>query len=303
MPCNYVRVYQQDTDPGTVGALRWWLDTSVTPNVLYVRNITNTGWITVGGSGGGGGTGASINDSFVTMQAEADLTNETLFSTLIGRGATGTRPAAGIAGRLFYDTTLSKLYRDNGAAWEDSEGVSGVAHNILSATHGDATADAAVRGDIIVAQGASPKWVRLPKGALGQHLVMGADEPAWADNIRTIGISIDGGGVAITTGIKGDISVKQAIEILEWEILADPAGAIVIDVWCDTYANYPPTDADALPGAGHEPTIAATNAKGQGTATGVWHTVTVAAGSTLRFNVDSCATITRATLVLKVKVV
>jgi len=40
---------------------------------------------------------------------------------MIGRGATGSKPAAGTAGRLYYDTTLSQLQRDTGAAWEQVE--------------------------------------------------------------------------------------------------------------------------------------------------------------------------------------
>jgi len=53
------------------------------------------------------------------------------------------------------------------------------AHNLLSASHGDTTTAAAVRGDIITAQGASPKWARLAVGATGTYLA-GGTEPAWA---------------------------------------------------------------------------------------------------------------------------
>lgn len=42
-------------------------------------------------------------------------------SDVILRDAAANRPAAGVAGRLFYDTTNGKLQRDNGAAWEDCE--------------------------------------------------------------------------------------------------------------------------------------------------------------------------------------
>lgn len=41
---------------------------------------------------------------------------------VIGRGATGSKPAAGTAGRLYYDTTLSRLERDNGSSWDVVEG-------------------------------------------------------------------------------------------------------------------------------------------------------------------------------------
>jgi hypothetical protein len=40
---------------------------------------------------------------------------------IIGRGVTGSLPSAGVAGRLYYDTTLNKWQRDNGATWDDCE--------------------------------------------------------------------------------------------------------------------------------------------------------------------------------------
>lgn len=38
----------------------------------------------------------------------------------IGRGVTGSRPAASEAGRLYYDTTAQIWYRDNGSSWDAS---------------------------------------------------------------------------------------------------------------------------------------------------------------------------------------
>lgn len=49
----------------------------------------------------------------------------TNFEDLIGRGATGSKPAAGVPGRLYYDTTLEQLERDTGVAWEVCEPGSG----------------------------------------------------------------------------------------------------------------------------------------------------------------------------------
>jgi hypothetical protein len=45
----------------------------------------------------------------------------TNFEDLIGRGVTGSKPAAGIPGRLYYDTTLERWERDTGVAWEVCE--------------------------------------------------------------------------------------------------------------------------------------------------------------------------------------
>lgn len=115
--------------------------------------------------------------------------------------------------------------------------------------------------------------------------------------ISSIGINLDGAGSAITTGIKGDIMIPYAATINSVTMLADQTGSMVIDIWKDTYANYPPTVADTITAAA-KPTITSTNKSQDTTLTG-W-TTTITAGDTIRFNVDSCSTITRLNLVLKV---
>jgi hypothetical protein len=75
-------------------------------------------------------------------------------------------------------------------------------------------------------------------------------------------------------------------------LLADQSGSIAVDVWKDTYANFPPTIADTI---GAPPAIVAAQ-KAQNLAYG---TIAVAAGDVLAFNVDSAATITRVVLCLQ----
>lgn len=120
--------------------------------------------------------------------------------------------------------------------------------------------------------------------------------PSGAPVVRSIGITIDGGGSAITTGVKGDVRVPFACTITEAALLLDQSGSIVIDVWKDTTANYPPTDADSIT-ASAPPTVTAATNSVDTTLTG-W-TTAVAAGDTIRFNVDSATTATRATLTIK----
>lgn len=108
---------------------------------------------------------------------------------------------------------------------------------------------------------------------------------------------IDGGGSAITTGIKGDFSVPAGCTITSVTALADQTGSIVIDIWKDTYANFPPTDADSITSAAPVTISAATKAT-DSTLTG-W-TTAISAGDILRFNVDSVSTVTRVTLEIRV---
>ncbi len=112
-----------------------------------------------------------------------------------------------------------------------------------------------------------------------------------------INFIIDGGGDAITTGIKGDVEVPFACTITQVTMLADQSGSIVVDIWKDTYANFPPTDADSITAAA-VPTISAA-VKSQDSTLSGW-TTSVTAGDILRFNVDSVATCERVTISLKV---
>lgn len=113
---------------------------------------------------------------------------------------------------------------------------------------------------------------------------------------RDLIVVIDGGGSAITTGVKGDVSLDFACTIQGWTLLADQSGSIVIDIWKDLYANYPPTVADTIT-ASAKPTISSATKATSTTLTG-W-TTAIAAGDTLRFNVDSATTVQRVTLMLK----
>ena len=115
------------------------------------------------------------------------------------------------------------------------------------------------------------------------------------DDIAIIYI-IDGGGSAISTGVAGFLEIPLACNITGWTILADQSGSIVVDVWNDTYANFPPTVADTIAGS-EKPTISAST-KGQDLTLTTW-TEDVDAGDILGFNVDSCATIERVTLTIR----
>ena len=115
--------------------------------------------------------------------------------------------------------------------------------------------------------------------------------------IASISFIIDGGGSAITTGEKGHLEIPFACTINQVTMLADQSGSIVVDIWKDSYANFPPTDADSITAAA-PPTISAAQKSQDGTLTD-W-TTAITAGDILAFNVDSIATCTRVTISLKV---
>jgi hypothetical protein len=117
--------------------------------------------------------------------------------------------------------------------------------------------------------------------------------------LQTILYPIDGGGVVIATGVqRGDISIGYDCTITKWRLLGDQSGSIVVDLWKDTYANYPPTVADTIT-ASAKPTISATTKNESSTLTG-W-TTSVTAGDVIRVNVDSVTSLTYCTLALTVQ--
>ena len=107
---------------------------------------------------------------------------------------------------------------------------------------------------------------------------------------------IDGAGSAITTGIKGDIRIPFAATITGAYLFADQSGSIVVDLWKDTQANFPPTVADTIT-ASAKPTLSTETNSSNTTLTG-W-TTSVAAGDVIRVNVDSCTTCTRVSLAIQ----
>jgi len=119
---------------------------------------------------------------------------------------------------------------------------------------------------------------------------------AFDSSTGSISFVIDGGGGVITTGIKGDLTIPFACTITGVVALVDQTGSIIVDIWKDTYANYPPTDADSITSA--TPVTISTAIKASDSTLTNW-IVAISAGDTLRYNVDSCTTITRCTVSLK----
>lgn len=108
---------------------------------------------------------------------------------------------------------------------------------------------------------------------------------------------LNGNGYVLETGVKGWLTVPFDCSIIEATLLADLPGNLVIDIWKDTYGNFPPTDADSITSAS-PPTLTGATKTTNTTLSG-W-TTSLAVGDILAFNVDSCSAISRATLSLRV---
>ena len=139
----------------------------------------------------------------------------------------------------------------------------------------------------------------LPFGTAYQRIRTNAaaTDPEYFTEQAGVPFVIDGGGSVITTGIKGDIEIPFDCVVKSVRMLADQSGSIVVDLWKDTYANYPPTVADSIT-ASAVPTITTALKSEDSTLTG-W-TTTLTKGDIIRYNVDSVTSIQRVTISLLV---
>lgn len=224
-------------------------------------------------------------------------------SSIIMRDTRANQPAATAvaAGTIYYVTDELVTERSSGSAWQSiSDAGSGdvsdgdtLSTGLTFPNTGLHILDTNASHDLILAPGSNITADRTLTITTGD-----ADRTLTLPIVSTVGITIDGGGSAITTGVKGYIEVPFAGTITAATLLADQSGSIVIDVWKDTYANYPPTDADSITSAA-PPTISSATKSQDTTLTG-W-TTSVTAGDILGFNVDSITTVTRVTLILSIQ--
>lgn len=160
---------------------------------------------------------------------------------------------------------------------------------------------------MIARTGAGTASVRTITGTSGEIDVTNGDgvsgNPTLAldsdQTTKTLTFIIDGGGSAITTGVKGYIEVPFACTITQATALADQSGSIVVDIWKDTYANYPPIDADSITASA--PVTITTATKSQDSTLTGW-TTSITAGDILGYNVDSATTVELVTISLEVTI-
>lgn len=156
-----------------------------------------------------------------------------------------------------------------------------------------------VAGDIAVFRSlGSGNWRCIDYSPVGALPVNRGGTGVLDGNIVGLNFVIDGGGATLTTGVKGYVRIPFACTVLEASLLADQSGSVVVDIWKDTYANFPPVSGDKIT-ASAPPTIASTTKSTDTTLTG-W-TTSIAAGDVLGFNVNSVTTIQRVTLYLKLR--
>ncbi|MEO7176107.1 MAG: hypothetical protein ABI002_09975, partial [Saprospiraceae bacterium] len=105
---------------------------------------------------------------------------------------------------------------------------------------------------------------------------------------------IIGDGIAvITTGVALDFVWPCNATITGWQIVSTLTGSVVLDVWKDSYANFPPVVGDTIAGS-EKPTLSSA-VKNQDLTLSSFST-SVTAQDNWRLNVDSASTLKRITV-------
>lgn len=224
-------------------------------------------------------------------------------------------------GSLYYVTDESVTERSNGTTWDDysdgggSAGITQLTGDV-TAGPGSGSVAATIPNDtvtyakiqnvsttdrILGLDSAAPANVEEIPVSSGLEFTGGPGlRTTVAVRTQQIGITVDGGGSVVTSGIKGYKSFMVAGTITRWRLIADAAGTVEFDIQKSTYAGFPPTSSII----GSSPVdLAGVQIDEDSTLSG-W-TVAVAAGDVFEWTVKASpapATLTRVTLELTITV-
>jgi hypothetical protein len=156
------------------------------------------------------------------------------------------------------------------------------AHGLISAFH---TASGLTPGHVLTAL--TPTTFAFQAGAGGITK-------------QTLSFTFQNNGAVLNTGVQeaAFLQVPFDCEIKSVRMYGAPSGSIVVDLWKDTYANYPPTGADSIV-ASAPPTISGGIKSEDTTLTG-W-SKTLLAGEGVLPNIDSVSNMTWVKVVLAVE--
>ena len=114
-----------------------------------------------------------------------------------------------------------------------------------------------------------------------------------------ISLSLNGNGSPITTGEKTVVRIPYNCTVTGWDMVVDVSTSTVVDIWVDSYANFPPDNTDSITN-GNEPTIT-TAIKAQSSDLSGWSTTSLYEGNYIKFNIDSNNNATELLLTLHVE--
>lgn len=241
-------------------------------------------------------TGATLtlaDGSTLTVSASATISNGTHSGTNTGDqtsivGISGTKAQFDSAcsdGNFLFSGDITQ-YTDEMA----QDAVGAMVDSSLVYTDGTPLLQrAALTGDVTASAGSNT--TAIASGAVTPAKLSAAAAKA------VVTCVIDGGTATPTVNTKVYVRIPFAGTITKWSIFADASGSAVVDVWKDTWANFPPTVADTI-AASAKPTLSTAQKNEDSTLTG-W-TTSITAGDVLGFNLDSVTTCKRITVEIEV---
>lgn len=275
-------------------------------NAVGNAKLADMAQATIKGRASGGGTGDPQDLSAAQLRtilgpsgtpgATTYLRGDGTWATVAGGSGNVTKVGTPVAKRMAYWTGDGTLGHEDGFAYDPATDTLSVSKIVIGGITFDGEnqlTDPDANSLLGWDDGnGTATWYRVSAGLefIGSELRLTANQRTTA-----IEFVIDGGGSAITAGPKGVVQVPMGCTITAARLLADQPGSIVVDIWKDTFANYPPTDADSIT-ASTPPRISAA-AKSENVALTGW-TTGVAAGDILAFNVDSASGVERVTVAL-----
>ena len=142
-------------------------------------------------------------------------------------------------------------------------------------------------------------WVSPRTWTAGETVTAALMNQHVRDNLNALGskaIVIGMGGSILQAGVQLYVEIPVSMTITGWALVANTSGTLILDVWKDVWANFPPTNADSIVGS-EAPALNPGQAS-KDTDLSSW-TTDIVAGDVLAINVDSVATIVQATLTLR----
>ena len=197
------------------------------------------------------GRGSSGNISAITIDATLAFATAVLGVAKVPNALTINNAGTGAASGGTFDGSAAVTISTNsiGAAKAGLATASLLTMNTARLL-GRTTASAGAIEELTV--GASRRVHRRPVGLRRRS------EPT-----RSLTVVIDGGGSPTCRAQKGHIEVPFDCTLNRVTTMADTVGSIVIDVWKDTYANFPPTVADTITALGEADALVVPKGTGQ----------------------------------------
>jgi hypothetical protein len=243
-----------------------------------------------------GGTGANNNN---TARTNLEAAKSGVNSDITGLAAliTPLTVAQGGTNASNANSARANLQAARSGANSDITSLTGLTTPLTPAQGGTGASSIGSAGAIMYSNGTNQVASNAP--TVGQiPIANGSGVVSFQNQVASIVYVIDGGGAIYSNGIKGFLQIPFNCTITAVSLLADQTGSTVIDIWKDTYANFPPTVADSIC-ASALPTIPLSATKSVDITLTGW-TTTITAGDVLAFNVVSVTSITRVTITLSV---